>query len=206
MQSLIPLIYNKIHAMKTIVIFASGSGTNAENIITKIHGNRVHVARIYCNNPKAGVIERASRLGIPVCMISKEEWKEEAPAFWKTQLQEDAPDLIVLAGFLWKIPSYLIQIFPDKIINLHPALLPKFGGKGMYGMHVHEAVLNQKETRTGITIHWVNEEYDEGAILFQAEIPVNLSESPEQLASRIHELEHTHFPNVILHTLAYENL
>ncbi len=192
--------------MKTIVIFASGSGTNAENIIKNLHGKSVHVARIYCNNPNAGVIERATNLDIPVCMISKEEWKEEIQASWKSQLQADAPDLIVLAGFLWKIPSYLIQLFPNTIINLHPALLPKFGGKGMYGMHVHEAVLNQKEVVTGITIHRVNEEYDEGAILFQAEIPVDPSETPEQLAHRIHELEHEHFPNVILQILTHENL
>ena len=187
--------------MKSIVIFASGSGSNAENIITTLSPQSLQVTRIYCNNPNAGIIARAERLKVPVCMIPKSDWSESGDFEWQQQLRKDAPDLIVLAGFLWKIPSFLIEEFPDKIINLHPALLPKFGGKGMYGQRVHEAVLDQNELNTGISIHYVNAQYDEGALIFQAQIPVAPSQNAEDLAKRIHELEHTHFPNVLLELL-----
>ena len=187
--------------MKSIVIFASGSGSNAENIIATLSPQSLQVTRIYCNNPNAGIIARAERLKVPVCMIPKSDWSESGDFEWQQQLRKDAPDLIVLAGFLWKIPSFLIEEFPDKIINLHPALLPKFGGKGMYGQRVHEAVLDQNELNTGISIHYVNAQYDEGALIFQAQIPVAPSQNAEDLAKRIHELEHTHFPNVLLELL-----
>ena len=187
--------------MKSVVIFASGSGTNAENIIQCLHQKRLLVTRIYCNNSQAGIIEKAERLHIPICMISKADWKERNDSNWHVQLTNDNPDLIVLAGFLWKIPEYLINQFPDKIINLHPSLLPKYGGKGMYGLNVHKAVIENKELTTGITIHWVNAEYDEGGILFQAEMYVSPSKNPEDLAERIHKLEHAHFPDVIRQVL-----
>jgi phosphoribosylglycinamide formyltransferase-1 len=187
--------------MKSIVIFASGSGSNAENIIATLSPQSLQVTRIYCNNPNAGIIARAERLNVPVCLIPKSEWSEAGDFEWQQQLRQDAPDLIVLAGFLWKIPPFLIEEFPDKIINLHPALLPKFGGKGMYGQRVHEAVLDQNELNTGISIHYVNAQYDEGALIFQAQIPVAPSQNAEDLAKRIHELEHTHFPNVLLELL-----
>lgn len=187
--------------MKSIVIFASGSGSNAENIFATLSPQSVKVTRIYCNNPNAGIIARAERLEVPVCMIVKSEWNEAGEFEWQQQLRQDSPDLIVLAGFLWKIPPHLIEEFPHKIINLHPALLPKFGGKGMYGLRVHEAVIAQNESITGISIHYVNAQYDEGGLIFQAEIPVGPSQNAEDLAKRIHELEHTHFPNVILQLL-----
>lgn len=187
--------------MKTIVIFASGSGSNAENIIATLSPQSVKITRIYCNNPNAGIIARAERLEVPVCLIPKSEWNEAGEFEWQQQLRQDSPDLIVLAGFLWKIPPFLIEEFPDTIINLHPALLPKFGGKGMYGLRVHAAVLDQNEFVTGISIHYVNAQYDEGALIFQAQIPVAPSQKAEDLAERIHELEHTHFPNVILKLL-----
>jgi phosphoribosylglycinamide formyltransferase 1 len=176
--------------MKSVIIFASGSGTNAENIIQCLHQKRLLVTRIYCNNSQAGIIEKAERLHIPICMISKADWKERNDS-----------NLIVLAGFLWKIPEYLINQFPDKIINLHPSLLPKYGGKGMYGLNVHKAVIENKELTTGITIHWVNAEYDEGGILFQAEMYVSPSKTPEDLAERIHKLEQAHFQDVIRQVL-----
>lgn len=187
--------------MKSIVIFASGSGSNAENIIATLSPQSLRVTRIYCNNPKAGILARAERLGIPVCMIPKSEWSESGKFEWQQQLRHDAPDLIVLAGFLWKIPPFLVEEFPNKIINLHPALLPKYGGKGMYGLRVHEAVLEQNELITGISFHYVNAHYDEGTLIFQAEIPVAPSQNAEDLAKRIHELEHIHFPNVLLNLL-----
>jgi phosphoribosylglycinamide formyltransferase-1 len=187
--------------MKHIVIFASGSGSNAEVIINNLHGSSLIVDRIYCNNPKAGVIERAERHQIPVCLISKEDWINQNESNWYETLQNDRPDLIVLAGFLWKIPAFLIEYFPKKIINLHPSLLPKYGGKGMYGMNVHQAVLDNNEITTGITIHFVNSEYDEGGIIFQAEMYVSPSKTADSIAQRIHVLEHEHFSKVIMSLL-----
>ena len=183
--------------MKHLVIFASGSGSNAEIIINNLHQTSLVVDRIYCNNPKAGVIQRAAKYDIPVCLISKEEWNDPTESTWYTLLEKDRPDLIVLAGFLWKIPNFLIEKFPEKIINLHPSLLPKYGGKGMYGLHVHQAVLDNHDDSTGITIHYVNSEYDEGGIIFQAKMDVNPSKTAEHLAERIHLLEHEHFSKVI---------
>lgn len=182
--------------MKRIVIFASGSGTNAENIIKFFH-NRDHasVIQVLTNNPHAKVIDRAKNLKISTLSFNR-------IAFTKTDdvlniLKASEPDLIVLAGFLWKFPETILKEFPNKVINIHPALLPKYGGKGMYGMYVQEAVVANKETETGITIHYVNEHYDEGAIIFQAKCDVNATDSAENIASKIHELEMKYFPEVI---------
>ncbi len=187
--------------MKNIVIFASGSGTNAENIIRYFAGKKTAVVRcVMTNNPKAGVIERAKNLNIPLKIFHREAL--EQPHELLEELKNLDADLIVLAGFLRKIPDELIRAFPDRIINIHPALLPKYGGKGMYGMHVHEAVLENKEPKSGITIHYVNEKYDEGAIIFQAETPVLKNDTPESLAERIHQLEYDHFPQVVAKVLS----
>jgi len=182
--------------MKRIVIFASGSGTNAENII-KFFNNRENasVIQVLTNNPHAKVLDRCRKLGVSALSFN---WT----AFLKCNdvlniLQSAKPDLIVLAGFLWKMPEFILNEFPNKIINIHPALLPKFGGKGMYGMHVHEAVVKNKETETGITIHYVNDNYDEGTTIFQAKCPVESSDSAENVAAKIHKLEMEHFPIVI---------
>lgn len=182
--------------MKRIVIFASGSGTNAEAIMQHTKGfPTIEVALVVCNKPGAGVLERAERFGVPTILIERE-------GFYKTpalldSLKEVEADLIVLAGFLWMIPPYLINAYPTQIINIHPALLPAYGGKGMYGMNVHKAVIAAEEVETGITIHYVNEVYDDGEILFQATCPVYRDDTPELVAGRIHQLEHKHFPKVI---------
>lgn len=182
--------------MKRIVIFASGSGSNAENLI-RFFQNRGNAAvvQVLTNNPHAKVLDRCKKLNVSALSFNK-------AAFTGTNhvlnlLKTTKPDLIVLAGFLWKFPETLLEAFPNKVINIHPALLPKFGGKGMYGMHVHEAVVAHKEPQTGITIHYVNENYDDGAIIFQAQCEVLPSDSPEDVASKIHELEMAHFPKVV---------
>ena len=182
--------------MKRIVIFASGSGSNAENIISFFRENpEVTVAAVLTNKNSAKVLERCDRLGVPAFYFNKPAFKDSDTVV--NFLQGLNTDLIVLAGFLWKIPSNLIDAFPNKIINIHPALLPKYGGKGMYGMHVHNAVVENKETETGITIHYVNENYDEGAIIFQAKCEVKTSDNAEDVAAKIHELEMEHFPKVV---------
>jgi phosphoribosylglycinamide formyltransferase-1 len=182
--------------MKRIVIFASGSGSNAENLIKFFHNSdNASVIQILCNNPHAKVLDRAKRLNISALSFNK-------VAFTKTEdvlniLKASQPDLIVLAGFLWKFPENILNAFPNKVINVHPALLPKYGGKGMYGKHVHEAVVANNETKTGITIHYVNENYDEGAIIFQAECDVTPNDTADDVAAKIHELEMAHFPKVV---------
>ena len=180
--------------MKKIVIFASGSGSNAENIYHQLKG-KVEIQCIFCNNPNAGVIERASRLNIPLVLFNKQEWQNGDTI--ESQVAKYQPDLIVLAGFLWKVPSSFIEKFPHKIINIHPSLLPKFGGKGMYGGHVHTAVIDAKEAKSGITIHYVNEHYDEGAYIFQAECEITASDNADTLADKIHTLEFKHFPIIV---------
>lgn len=182
--------------MKRIVIFASGSGTNAENLI-KFFQNRENasVIQVLSNNPRAKVLERCKILNVSALIFNK-------IAFTQTNdvlniLKASNPDLIVLAGFLWKIPENILIEFPNKIINIHPALLPKYGGKGMYGKHVHEAVVKNKEKESGITIHFVNEHYDEGAIIFQAKCEVLATDSAEDVAAKIHQLEMEHFPLVV---------
>jgi phosphoribosylglycinamide formyltransferase-1 len=177
-----------------LVIFASGSGSNAENIIHHFKDSDVEVSAIFCNVEGAGVIERANRLGVTCELFNRAEWKtgDRIDAL----LDQYNPDLIVLAGFLWLFPKRLIEQHPH-VINLHPALLPKFGGKGMFGMQVHEAVVAAKETETGITVHWVTELYDDGAPIFQARCEVLPTDTANDVAAKIHDLEQRHFPTVV---------
>ncbi len=182
--------------MKRIVIFASGSGTNAENLI-KFFQNReqVSVIQVLTNNPHAKVLDRCKKLKVSALSFNRVAFTETDDVL--NILKASKPDLIILAGFLWKFPEHILHEFPNKVINIHPALLPKYGGKGMYGMHVHEAVVANHETETGITIHYVNENYDEGAIIFQATCEVSSSDSAEDVAAKVHELEMEHFPKVV---------
>ena len=181
--------------MKRLSIFVSGNGTNLQRIAEYFSGNpNVEIANVVCNNPKAYSIERAKNLGIPLRMITKQEFNSET--FIK-ELQSLDIDLIVLAGFLWKLPENLVKAFPKKIVNFHPALLPKYGGKGFYGKHVHEAVVAAKEAQSGITIHYVNEIYDSGEIILQARVSLDEKETPDSLAAKIHQLEQAYFPVVI---------
>jgi phosphoribosylglycinamide formyltransferase-1 len=181
--------------LKKIIIFASGSGSNAEKIADFFREkNTAQITRIYCNNVDAGVIARAERLQIPCRIFSREEYKSGQIL---KEMQMDQPNLIVLAGFLWLIPKSFVEAFPNQIINLHPALLPKFGGKGMYGHFVHEAVVANREKESGITIHYVNEHYDEGNIIFQSSFEVLPSDSPADVARKGQILEHRDFPQVI---------
>ena len=174
-----------------ILIFASGSGTNAEKIIQYFSTNtRINISAVYTNNPTAQVVQRAKKLQIPTIVFTREQFND--PKALLAALLKKSPDLIVLAGFLWKIPKVIVEAFPKKIINIHPSLLPKFGGKGMYGRHVHRAVIDAKETESGMSIHYVNNQYDKGAIIFQAKTPIDTDETPESLAQKIHALEHKH--------------
>ncbi len=181
--------------MKKIIIFASGSGSNAEKIITHFNSkNECRVVEIFTNNTNAKVIDRAKKFQIPSFVFTKTELNESKVL---QKIETLAPDLIVLAGFLLKFPESIIKKYPNKIINIHPALLPKYGGKGMYGMHVHEAVLKNREAETGITIHYVNENYDEGAIIFQKSVNIENCTTAEQIAEKVHVLEHRYFPETI---------
>lgn len=181
--------------MKKIVIFASGSGSNAENIVTYFSKDKnISFPCILSNKEEAFVKVRAEKLGVPFKYFTKEEWKNGDILRF---LQEIEPDLIVLAGFLLRVPEEIISAFPAKIINIHPSLLPKHGGKGMYGMHVHEAVVADGDKESGITIHYVNENLDEGAIIFQAKCEVLPTDTPEDVAGKVHELEYKFFPEVI---------
>lgn len=185
-----------IYKMKKIAIFASGSGSNAENIIRFFENDpRNRVSLVLCNKPDAYVLERAKRLGVPALVFNREQFYHSDLIL--DRLKAEAVDLIVLAGFLWKVPANLLAAYPDRIINIHPALLPKFGGKGMYGEHVHEAVIAAGEKESGITIHHVNDRYDEGAAIFQATCPVLPDDTPDTLAAKVHALEYAHFPRVI---------
>lgn len=181
--------------MKKIALLASGSGSNAENIIDYFEGNdSLQFPLILSNNKNAYVHERAKQLNIPSYTINKAGF-ENGEAL-KLLLQHEI-DFIVLAGFLLKIPQNILDAYPNRIINIHPALLPKFGGKGMYGSHVHEAVVANKEKESGITIHYVNENYDEGMIIFQAKCEVLSSDTADDVAEKVHALEYEHFPKVI---------
>lgn len=183
-----------------MVIFASGSGSNAENIITFFQNrDDASVVLVLTNNPHAKVLERCKKLNVSALSFSKIAFTESDIVL--NILKDVQPDLIILAGFLWKFPEHILKEFPNKVINIHPALLPKYGGKGMYGMHVHEAVVLNKETETGITIHYVNEHYDEGTIIFQATCDVNANDSAEDVAAKIHNLEMMHFPEIIAEIL-----
>ena len=181
--------------MKKIVVFASGSGTNAENIIKYFAKTKTgNVVAVFTNNRNAGVLERAKTYEIQTNVFSKEQLFEGEVLHKVNEIQ---PDLIVLAGFLLKFPANIIAAYPDKIINIHPALLPKYGGTGMYGMHIHKAIVANKENETGITIHFVNENYDEGNIIFQQNVVLAGDETPEEVAHKIHDLEQKYFPTVI---------
>ena len=182
--------------MKRIAIFASGSGSNAEKICNYFSGRTdVEVSLILTNNPQAGVIQRARKLHIPVVIFDRK-------TFYETErilqlLKNDGVDLIVLAGFMMLIPPFLVKGYHNKIVNIHPALLPKHGGKGMYGHFVHEAVVAAKDVQSGITIHFVNENYDEGNVIFQATCEVNATDLPDDVAQKVQVLEHEHYPRVI---------
>jgi phosphoribosylglycinamide formyltransferase-1 len=179
-----------------VAIFASGSGSNAENIVLNFKNNpNLHVRLILSNKADAFVLERAKKLGVPSIVFSKKDFDETQHIL--SVLLEYQIDFIILAGFLLKVPSYLIKAFPDKIVNIHPALLPKYGGKGMYGDRVHQAVVDAKETESGITIHFVNEHYDEGNIIFQAKCEVLPTDTPDDVAQKVHELEYKYFPEVV---------
>lgn len=186
--------------MKNIAIFASGSGSNAENIANYLRGNNsnINISLILTNNPKAFVLERAEKLGIPSMTFSRTDFYETNKVIEALQ----SVDLIVLAGFLWLVPVDMVRAFPNKIVNIHPALLPNYGGKGMYGMRVHEAIVANKETETGITIHYVNEAYDEGQIIAQKKCRVELSDTSETVAQKVHKLEYEHFPKTIAQILS----
>ena len=179
-----------------IAIFASGAGSNARKIIEYFEnkGLRIKVSLIVCNVPGAGVLDIAEEKGIPSLMINKSDFAANG---YVESLKNAGIDFIVLAGFLWKVPEVLVRAYPKAIINIHPALLPKYGGKGMYGARVHEAVIAAGEKESGITIHWVNENYDEGAIIFQAKCSIDASDTATSLANKIHALEHAHFASTI---------
>ncbi|RLD68658.1 MAG: phosphoribosylglycinamide formyltransferase [Bacteroidetes bacterium] len=182
--------------MKKIAIFASGSGTNAENIIRYFkNSKKIEVALVLSNNKNAFVLERAAKLNIETKTFNRSSFIESDEVI--KLLEEKNIDFIVLAGFLWLIPKSLIFAFNNKIINIHPALLPKYGGKGMFGMHVHNAIIDNGEKESGISIHNVNEKYDDGAIIFQAKCKIGIGDTPESLAQKIHKLEYEHFPKVI---------
>jgi phosphoribosylglycinamide formyltransferase 1 len=182
--------------LMNIAIFASGAGTNAQKIIDHFRNSSLaKVALIVCNKKKAGVLQIAQKENIPSLIIEKEKFVSGDA--YLDDLFENKIDFIVLAGFLWKIPGPLLQAYPKRIVNIHPALLPKFGGHGMYGSHVHEAVLAGEEHESGITIHFVDENYDNGDIILQMKCPVLENDTPESLANRIHLLEHAYYPVVI---------
>lgn len=181
--------------MKKVLLFASGTGSNVENIIRYFEKNpNVAIVGVFTNNPNAKVLSKAAQYNIPTLIFNKEELSEGVVL---NKIFELKPDLIVLAGFLWKFPGSIIAEYPNKIINIHPALLPKYGGKGMYGMKVHQAVLDNKEKETGITIHYVNEHYDEGEFIFQQKVNIEDCASAEDIVAKVHELEHKHFPEII---------
>ena len=178
-----------------LAIFASGSGTNAEAIIKYfIALQNIEVSTIYSNNANAFVLERAKKYGIPTVVFTKRDFID--PNF-KSQLIAEDYDLLILAGFMWLVPPTIVSAFNNRIVNIHPALLPKYGGKGMYGHFVHDAVVLNNELESGITIHYVNEQYDDGDIIFQAKCIVLATDSADSLAEKIHLLEHQHYPVVI---------
>ena len=181
--------------MKNIVLLASGSGSNAENIIKYFREKNIsHNFHIITNKKDAFVLDRAKKLNVPADVITK---KQNDEGVLLDRINELKPDLIVLAGYLLLFPAEIVALYPNKIVNIHPALLPKFGGKGMYGGFVHEAVVANKEKETGITIHFVSEHYDEGAVIFQAKTPVAETDTALDVAAKVHELEYEHFPKVI---------
>ena len=182
--------------MKRIVIFASGSGTNAQRIAEYFSAISIaQVVAIFSNRNDAYVLKRANSMNIPAVVFNRADFYENDTIL--DYLRNLNPDIIVLAGFLWKVPEKIVNAFPNRIINIHPALLPNYGGKGMYGQYVHRAVIENRDKQSGISIHYVNENYDEGAMIFQATWEVKENDTPETLAQRIHSLEYEHFPKII---------
>jgi phosphoribosylglycinamide formyltransferase 1 len=182
--------------MHRLAIFASGTGSNAQKIIDHFkHSTEINVALIVSNKPDAGILQIAKAENIPVLLIEKEKFfRGDA---YLPELKQNGIDFIVLAGFLWKIPGMLIEEYPQKIVNIHPALLPKYGGKGMYGRSVHETVLASGDSETGISIHYIDELYDHGQIIFQARIKIDNEDTPETLVKKVQQLEHRYYPLVI---------
>ncbi|MDR1500181.1 MAG: phosphoribosylglycinamide formyltransferase [Tannerellaceae bacterium] len=186
--------------MMNIAILASGSGSNAENIIKYFAGSdHIKVALVVSNNPKAAVLERAARLGVPSFVFTAADFADGGAVV--RLLAGHGVGFIVLAGFMNKITAKLLDAYPGSIINIHPALLPKYGGKGMYGINVHKAVVKAGEEVSGITIHYINEQYDRGEIIFQASCPISPADTPQDVAAKIHALEHEHYPRVIAELL-----
>ena len=184
---------------KSIILFSSGNGSNVEKICDYFEENpKVSISRIFTNNPKAGVIQRAKRFQIEVQVFNKKEFKED---HLLKQVVSLKPNLIILAGFLWRIGQNWVKKFPKQIINIHPALLPRYGGKGMYGKYVHNAVMANNEKETGITIHYVNKDYDKGGIIFQKKVSLSENDSAVQIAMKVQELEHRYFSIVIAQIL-----
>jgi phosphoribosylglycinamide formyltransferase-1 len=182
--------------MKKIALFASGSGSNVENIATYFsNDDRVVIDRVYCNKKGAFVLDRAKNLGIDTRVFSREEFYHSDVIV--RELQEQKTDLIVLAGFLWLVPETLVSAFPKSIINIHPALLPNYGGKGMYGMNVHQAVIQAGDKESGITVHYVTPEYDKGDFVLQEKCIIEANDTPEDLAKKVHQLEYAFFPKAI---------
>ena len=179
-----------------IALFASGSGTNVENITNYFNGKTTaKPVCVLCNKPDAFVLERAKRLNLDSLTFNRADFNDGEKIM--EYLRKNEIDLIVLAGFLWLVPEYLIKEYPNRIVNIHPALLPKFGGKGMYGMHVHEAVKQSGETETGITIHLIDGNYDKGSTVFQAKVAIDPSDSPDDIANKVHKLEYEYYPKII---------
>lgn len=179
-----------------LAVWASGQGTNAENLIRYFKSHpRIRVALVVCNKPEAPVLAKASSLKVPTMLVGKESWRQEQDIL--NQLRAFQIDAMVLAGFLWRIPEYLLQAYPNRIVNVHPSLLPEFGGKGMYGERVHQAVLESGRTESGITIHLVNDSYDEGTALATFRCPVKPNDTAHTLAERIHTLEQAHLPPIV---------
>lgn len=182
--------------MKNIAIFASGTGSNAQKIMEYFEQSSLaRVVMILSNKPKAAVLDKARNFGVATQVIEREAFYQSGKVV--ELLQQNRVDLIVLAGFLWLIPENLIRSFPERVINIHPALLPKYGGKGMYGMRVHKAVVTNRETESGITIHYVNEQYDEGKVIFQKSCLITPEDTPESVAKKVQLLEHECFPQVV---------
>ena len=189
---------------KKVIIFASGSGSNALKIFEYFNNNQnIIIDSIYCNNPRANVINVFQKLSIKTVLFNKKELYESA---FLEAITSTNPDLIVLAGFLLKIPEKMVSAFENRIINIHPSLLPKYGGKGMYGLNIHKEVILNKEKFSGLTIHYVNKEYDKGAVIFQKKIKINEKETPESLSSKVLKLEHENYPLIIEKILNNEGL
>ena len=190
---------------KNIAIFASGSGTNAENIINYFRNNpRISINLIVTNREDAFVRERAKRLEVDSYVIKKEAWKDQNLV--NDLLSKYNIDYIILTGFLLRVPQYILDKYHNRVINIHPALLPKFGGKGMYGDNVHKAVIDSKDEESGITIHFCNENYDEGNIIFQAKCPISPNDTFEVVAQKVHQLEYKYFPVIIEQVLLDDNI